>query len=242
MTDHERWEDAAGSYVLGALTDDEHGGYEAHLKACPICRAEVDELRVAAEALPVSPLPMSPSPALKLRIMAEVEREAELLASAGQPDRAAAPAPREKRRWFGSGFAFPRAAMGALACVMLLIGLGVGGLVFGGSSGNSRTVAFNTTPALAQTSAQLDVSGNGATLVANNLPTPPAGKTYMVWLSRPGHAPEPTSALFTPRRDGSATASVTGDLEGVDAVLVNVEPVGGSTTPTSDVLMTAKLS
>ena len=83
---------------------------------------------------------------------------------------------------------------------------------------------------------------DGATLVANGLPPAPAGKTYMVWLSRPGHAPEPTSALFTPRRDGSATASVTGDLKDVDAVLVNVEPVGGSTTPTSDVLLTAKLS
>jgi anti-sigma-K factor RskA len=239
MTDHERWEDAAGSYVLGALTDDERSAYEAHLRTCPACRAEVDELRVAAEALPVSPPPMLPSPALKLRIMAEVEREAALLASAGQPDRAAAPAKRSKRRWFAGGFALPRAAMGALACVLLLIGLGVGGLVFGGGDG-SRTVPFHST--LRQASAQLDVSDNGATLVANGLPPAPAGKTYMVWLSRPGHAPEPTSALFTPRRDGSATASVTGDLKGVDAVLVNVEPVGGSTTPTSDVLMTAKLS
>jgi anti-sigma-K factor RskA len=235
MTDHERWADAAGSYVLGALPEDEHAGYEAHLKTCPSCRAEVDELRVAAEALPVSPPPVLPPPALKLRIMAEIEREAALLASAGQPERAAAPAKREKRRWV----AFPRAAMGALACVMLVIGLGIGALVFGGSD-NSRTVPFETT--LAQTTAQLDVSDNGATLVANNLPPAPAGKTYMVWLSRPGHAPEPTSALFTPRSDGSATASVTGDLKGVDAVLVNVEPVGGSTTPTSDVLLTAKLS
>jgi anti-sigma-K factor RskA len=239
MTDHERWEDAAGSYVLGALTDEERGAYEAHQKTCPTCRAEVDELRVAAEALPVSPPPMLPSPALKARIMAEVEREAALLASAGQPDRAPAPAPpREKRRWLG-GVAFPRAALGALACVLVLVGLGVGALVFGGSSG-ARTIPFQST--MRQASAQLEVSDNGATLVANGLPAPPSGKTYMVWLARPGDAPEPTSALFTPRRDGSATASVTGDLKGVDAVLVNVEPVGGSTTPTSDVLMTAKLS
>ena len=239
MTDHERWQDAAGSYVLGALTENELSGYEAHLKTCQTCRAEVEELRAVAEALPVSPPPMLPSPALKLRIMAEVEREAALLASARQPDRAAAPPAREKRRWFAGGFPFPRAALGALACVMVLIGLGAGALLFGSSSG-ARTIPFQST--LPRASAQLDVSDAGATLVANGLPIPPAGRTYMVWLARPGHAPEPTSALFTPRRDGSATASVTGDLEGVDAVLVNVEPVGGSTTPTSDVLMTAKLS
>jgi anti-sigma-K factor RskA len=238
--DHERWEDAAGSYVLGALPDDERSDYEAHLKTCPTCRAEVEELRVAAEALPVSPPPVLPSPALKLRIMAEIEREAALLASAGQPDRAAAPAKREKRRWLSGGVRFPRAALGALACVMLLIGVGAGALVFGGGGDAGRTVPFEST--LQQASAQLDISDDGATLVANGLPLPPAGKTYMVWLARPGRPPEPTSALFTPRNDGSATASVTGDLEDVDAVLVNVEPVGGSTTPTSDVLLTAKLS
>jgi anti-sigma-K factor RskA len=237
MSGHERWADAAGAYVLNALTDDEKRDYEAHLSTCPECRAEVNELRFAAEALPVSPPPMLPPPALKARIMAEVEREAALLASAGTPDR---PAAKRRRRFsFGAGaLALPRPAVGALACLLLAAGVAFGALVFNGSG--ARTIEFQST--IQRASAELEVSKDGATLVANDLPPVPAGKTYMVWLSRPGRAPEPTSALFTPRRDGSATASVTGDLEGVDAVLVNVEPVGGSTTPTSDVLLTAKLS
>ncbi len=78
--------------------------------------------------------------------------------------------------------------------------------------------------------------------MADNLPQPDPGKVYMVWIQRPGHAPEPTSALFTPRRDGSATASVTGDLDGVETVLVNTEPLGGSTTPTSQPVLVADLS
>ena len=240
MTDHERWEDAAGSYVLNALTDEERIGYEAHLATCAECRAEVAELRMAADALPVSPPPMLPPPALKARIMAEVEREAALLASAGKPDRAYAPEPkREKRRWFGGGsLALPRPVLGVLACALVAAGIAFGALVFNGSAG--RTIDFQST--LPQASAQLEVNGDTATVVANGLPTPPAGKTYMVWLTRPGHAPEPTSALFTPRRDGSATASVTGDLDGVESVLVNTEPVGGSTTPTSTPFLTAKLS
>ncbi len=240
MTDHERWEDAAGSYVLNALTDEERSGYEAHLATCAECRAEVAELRMAADALPVSPPPMLPPPALKARIMAEVEREAALLASAGKPDRAYAPEPkREKRRWFGGGsLALPRPVLGVLACALVAAGIAFGALVFNGSAG--RTIDFQST--LPQASAQLEVNGDTATVVANGLPTPPAGKTYMVWLTRPGHAPEPTSALFTPRRDGSATASVTGDLDGVESVLVNTEPVGGSTTPTSTPFLTAKLS
>jgi anti-sigma-K factor RskA len=234
--DHEQWEDAAGTYVLRALPDDERIGFEVHLEACPACRAEVTELRVAVEALPVSPPPMLPSPALKARIMAEVEREAALLASAGQPTRTA-PAARKRRSW---GLRLPMPAL-ALACAALIIGLGAGAVLFGGRS-DSRTIPFKAAPSLQQAKAELELGDNGAIIVANGLPPTPDGKVYMVWIQRPGHAPEPTSALFTPRRDGSATASVTGDMKGVENVIVNTEPVGGSTTPTSDPLLTATLT
>ena len=149
--DHLRWEHAAGSYVLDAMPDDERAGYEAHLETCPDCRAEVEELRVAAEALPVSPPPMLPPPALKARIMAEVEREAALLASAGEPERAA---PRERRSW---RLRWPLGAVAALACATLLAGLGLGGLLFGGGG---QTYEFEST--LPQASAELEVSDDGA--------------------------------------------------------------------------------
>ena len=238
--DHDRWEDAAGTYVLDAMEDAERAGYTAHLETCEECRAEVAELRVAVEALPVSPPPMLPPPALKARIMAEVEREAQLLASAGQPSRRETePAKRGRRSW-RHRFSLP--AVAAFACVALIVGLVAGGVLFGDSSGSSRTIAFKTDPSIAPASAELELSDDNAIVVANGLPPAPAGKTYMVWLQRPGHAPEPTSALFTPRRDGSATASVTGDLKDVESVLINTEPVGGSTTPTSTPFMTATLS
>jgi anti-sigma-K factor RskA len=239
MTDHERWEDAAGSYVLNALTDDERVQYEAHLATCPECRAEVGELRIAAEALPVSPPPMVPPPALKARIMAEVEREAALLASAGKPDRVAAPPKRERRRWFGGGaIALPRPALGVLACALVAAGIAFGALVFNGSA--ARTIPFQST--LQHASAELEVSGDGATLTANGLPPVDPGKTYMVWIQRKDGAVEPTSAFFTPGRDGSATASMPGDMKDVKAVLVNTEPVGGSRAPTSKPVLTAKLA
>jgi anti-sigma-K factor RskA len=239
MTDHERWEDAAGGYVLHALTDEERRGYEAHLETCPECRAEVSELRVAAEALPVSPPPMVPPPALKARIMAEVEREAALLASAGKPDRAAAPARSKRRRWFGGGaIALGRPALGVLACALVAAGIAFGAFVFGGSG--ARTIPFQST--IQQASAELELSDDGATLTANGLPPAEAGKTYMVWVQRKDGAVQPTSAFFTPGRDGSATASMPGDMKDVKAVLVNTEPVGGSRAPTSKPVLTASLS
>lgn len=229
--DHERWADTAGVYVLGALPEDEHAAYEEHLATCATCRAEADELRVAAQALPLSAPPMLPPPSLKARIMAEVEREAELLASAGGAPKATPK--REQRRWLR----LPLPAL-ALACAALIAGVVVGGVLFGGD--DRRTIDMQST--LPNASAELELNEDGAILVANNLPTPPEGKVYMVWIQKPGRAPEPTSALFTPRRDGSATASVTGDLDDVETVLVNTEPLGGSTTPTSEPFLVAGLS
>jgi anti-sigma-K factor RskA len=74
--DHARWADAAGAYLLGALPPGERAGFESHVEDCPVCRRDVDDLQVAAEALPEPVPPADPPPALKARIMAIVEAEA----------------------------------------------------------------------------------------------------------------------------------------------------------------------
>ena len=230
MSEHERFADTAGAYVLGALPDDERTAYVAHLQTCAACQAEVEELQVAVHALPMAAPAMKPPPALKARIMAEVEREAALLASASEPRRE----PKPKRRW---RFSWPMGAV-ALACVALVLGLGVGAALFGSGS---RVVPFEPNPSMQQASAELEIDGDKAVLVANGLPAPPEGQVYMVWLVGPDGKPKPTSALFKPRGDGSATASVTG-LGDAEAVVVNTEASPDVTTPTSPVVMTATLS
>jgi len=233
MSDHVHWEDAAGAYVLGALPDEERRGFEAHLATCEACRAEVDELGGAADVLPVSAPAMAPPPELKARIMAEVNREAELLAAAGSgADRPAKPR-RERRRWFGFQSI-------ALACTTLLAGIGVGAAVFAGSGATTLSVA--SSGAAAKAVAEVDVSGDKAVLVAHNMPGPGQGKTWQVWLKRPGEAPQPTSALFTPLSDGSATATVTGELKDGDQILVTAEPEGGSPMPTSNPVLAAQMT
>jgi hypothetical protein len=234
MNEHERLGDAAGAYVLGALPEDERAAYAAHLETCQTCQAEVDELRGAAEALPLSAPAMRPPDALKARIMAEVEREAALLASASGPRSE----PRAKRSWWR--LSWPSGAVAALACAALLVGIGAGALLFGSAGG--RTIQFDPDPTMQSVSAELEIDGDTAVLVADGLPAPPAGQVYMVWIKRPGEeAPEPTSALFTPRADGSATASVTG-VEGAEAVLINTEAAPGPDAPTTPAVMTATLT
>ncbi len=73
----------------------------------------------------------------------------------------------------------------------------------------------------------LEVDGDKATLVAENLPAPPEGRVYEVWLMPKGGAtPQPTDVLFMPRSDGSAMAAIPGSVDDVDQVLITDEPHG----------------
>jgi anti-sigma-K factor RskA len=238
MSGHDAWADSVGAYLLGALPPDELDAFEAHLRDCPQCRSDVEELRVAADALPVSVAPVAPPPALKDRIMAVVESEAELLAAAGRradvPEPSPKP-PRRPRRGFGGWLLRPGVALACAA--VLLVGGGVAGIVLSGGD-DARTVVASATDPRAEV--KLEIHDDGATLVARDMPPPPQGRIYQVWLKRPGSDPEPTSVLWSTRADGSAEVAVPGSLEGVEAVLVTDEPEGGSDVPSKAPVITAE--
>jgi anti-sigma-K factor RskA len=233
---HDRWADSAGAYVLGAMSPDERAQFETHLATCPACRAEVDDLRPAAEALPMASPPVLPPRALKDRIMAEVEREADLLTSAGPAaDRATAPQPRPRRRglsWLTGWRLAPVAAVLIVAAVLAISSLTGGG-----------TTTYTAKVQASGASAELEVSDDRATLVMTDFPAPPEGKIYEVWLMPKGSTtPEPTSVLFKPNADGSVEAKIPGSMADVHQVLVTAEPPSGSATPTSEPVLSATLT
>jgi anti-sigma-K factor RskA len=236
---HEHWRDATGAYVLGALDETERAAFEEHLAGCPACRDEVDQLLPAVEALPISVDPVAPTPALRARIMAEVEREGSLLAAAGpEADRPGGWARDSARRF---SWRIPRLVPVAVAAALLMVGIAIG---VGASALNGepeRTVVADVSGAPGAT-VQLELDGDEGMLMARGLPAPPSGRIYQVWLKRDGHAPAPTAALFVPSRDGAAMASVPGSLDDVDQVMVTDEPDGGSPQPTGHLMAVAKLS
>ena len=239
---HEHWHDATGAYVLGALDEVERAAFEEHLSGCPACREEVELLLPAAQALPVSVDPVDPPPALKARIMAEVEREASLLAAAGpEADRPGGWDRRPERRRRRFPLRIPRLVPAAVAAALLVVGIaiGVGANALRGEP--ERTIAAKVSGAPGA-SLEVELSGHEGRLMGRGLPAPPSGRVYQVWLKRDGHAPEPTAALFVPSRDGAATASVPGSMDGVDQVMITDEPDGGSPQPTGDLLAVADMS
>jgi len=231
--DHGRWEDFAGAYVLGAMAVGEREAFEEHLTTCAACRAEVEELMPAAEALPMASPLMVPPPELKDRIMAEVEREATLLGAAGagadRPERVG-----RERRGLGwlSGW-----RLAPVAAALLIAGVLVGTAL---SGPESRVVTADLE--VPGASAEIHVEGDSAMLVAENLPAPPEGRVYEVWLMPEGSdTPEPTDVLFEPRGDGSAMAAIP-HMEGMRQILVTDEPRGGGDEPSGELLLAAELS
>ena len=237
--DHERWADAVGSYLLEALPEDERRGFEAHLAGCAVCRRDVDELGVAADALPMSVTPLAPSPALKQRIMDVVHSEAELLAAADRPQ-AAGPAPRTRRRWRLPGTLMLRPGLAAACAAVLLVLGGVGGALLAGGEGVATSDAAVDQAQAPGGEVELQVGDGESRLVARNFPPPPRGRVYQVWLKRPGADPEPTSVLWSVRSDGTAEVAVPGPLDDVEAVLVTDEPNGGSGQPSRQPVITAQ--
>jgi anti-sigma-K factor RskA len=85
----------------------------------------------------------------------------------------------------------------------------------------------------------VEIGDDRGVLVAENLPSTPEGEVYETWLMR-GGVPEP-AGLFQPKNEGDAATPIEGSLEDADAVAVTVEPSGGSSAPTSEILLTATL-
>jgi anti-sigma-K factor RskA len=241
MTGCEHRETAA-AYVLGALPEDEHERFVAHLTGCDDCRESVAALQVAADALPLAAVQIGPPPELKDRIMSVIRTEAELLgaAEARGDAPAAEPAPPRRRWWRRPALALRPLPAAAAAAVLIAVGV-VGGVVLSGGD-NARTVQGTVLVASApKASAALELSDKASKLTVSGMPPPPSGKVYQVWLKRPAQDPTPTTALFRVDAKGRADVEIQrGRLKGIEQVLVTAEPDGGSMTPTSNPVIAAR--
>ncbi len=213
----------AAPYVLGALEDAEP--YREHLSACASCRAEVAELQLAANLLPGAVAPAVASEALRERVLATVRSEAQLLQAAGHE---ADVPPRRASRLRSRRLSLLAAGVAFAAGVAVLVAI-----ISVGSSTRERVTSAVMAPVARGARASLRQRNGRGELVVADMPQPPQGKIYEIWLSRGTGAPQPTDALFGVTRAGSGSVGVPSSLHGVKEVLVTSEPLAGSSHPTS---------
>ncbi len=224
-----------GTFVLHAMEADEAADFTRHLQACAECRAEVEQLQMVVDTLPVAAPQLAPPPELRDRIMREVRVEAELLRAAGpEADRVPERAPR--RGWRELVTLRPSVAA-ALSAALIAVGVGGGAIVMNDGAPSSRSVVADVTaPGAAAT---LSVKGSRGTLHVAKMPSPPAGSVYQVWFIKDGKKPIPTHTLFNVRGDGNANVEIDESVDGVKQVLVTAEPSGGSMQPSSAPIISA---
>lgn len=235
---HECGTDVA-AYALGALDAHEVGGFERHLERCAVCRDELAAFRGVVDQLPMSAPVIAAPPDLKRRVMAMVDDDVRAGADAGSERRDRRAAGRRRISWPWPAIASPRLGLALAATVAVIV---VAGAVTLGGSGGPRVRVITAQMVGGSGHATLRVTGDRGELIVDHMPAPPAGHIYEVWLARAGHAPSPTTALFSVTSRGSGDVAVPGSLKGVHEVMVTAEPAGGSRVPTHAPVLEALLT
>jgi anti-sigma-K factor RskA len=220
----------AAAYVLGSLEQDEAEAFRRHLASCVVCRDELSAFQQAVELLPMA-APQYPLPrGLRRRVLREFRAERRVTPTAAGRRRAA-------RSLLGIPIRRPALVLGVLLCAALAT---VGGLELASGSSGVRIIQASVTGSAGR--AELRLSRGGAELIVSNLPAPPLGHVYEVWLTHGQRAPSPTNVLFSVTSTGSGDVGVPGDLRGVSEILVTPEPAGGSRAPTHEPVIVARLT
>lgn len=238
--DHERFDELKDAFVLGALPEDERREFVEYLAAHPERQAEIDELDAVAGLLALSPQQQEPSPELRRSIMEAVEAEAE------RPR----PQPGSGLAWFREFLGIRNLALGAAA--LLVVGLFSWNVLLQSQMQDlqeqaqspqpprdSRVVELEGTGPARQAKAEVMILGEDrAVLMAEDMPAVPEDKTCQIWVIE-DDVPKPDN-LFEPGEDPVAVV-IENRVSGADAIAVSLEPEGGSTEPTTDPMLVARL-
>ncbi len=234
----ERFDDLKEAYALGALSEQERREVEDYLRHQPELGAEVDDLESVANLLALAPQEHEPSPKLRRDLLRRISSSSDVT-----------PALDPSARQTGLGRLFGPGGLAA-AAALALVTLGMfawnaslqeeNQTLQGELEGQQKSYALQSTGEAQEVRGEVvRLPDERVVLVAEDLPSPPEGETYQAWIMRED-VPEP-AGLFEPNDTGAAAAPIEGSIEGADAVAVTVEPSGGSSSPTSDPLMTANV-
>jgi anti-sigma-K factor RskA len=234
----ERFDDLKGAYALGALSEEERREVEDYLGEHPELGAEVDDLESVANLLALAPQEHEPSPKLRRDLLRRISSSSDVTPALD-------PSARQNGlgRLFGPGGLAAAAALALVAIGMFAWNASLqeeNQTLQGELEGQQKSYALQSTGEAQEVRGEVVRLGyERVVLVAEDLPSPPEGETYQAWIMRED-VPEP-AGLFEPNDTGAAAAPIEGSIEGADAVAVTVEPSGGSSSPTSDPLMTANV-
>lgn len=227
-----------GAYAVDAVDDVERAAFERHLAACPDCQLELSGLREAAAML-ASVEQIAPPARLREQVLAGIGAIRPL-----PPRVAPEPEVQPGRRRFRP------ATLVAAAAAVIVLGFGAPVVWQQVTQDDTSQQTPSATPLERVRSAgdaeeyTQDLDGievtvvrsrslNEAVLVADDMPPPPEGRVYELWLDHEGVGMVPAGLM-----EGDESQVVfKGDPATALGAGITVEPEGGSEKPTSDPMM-----
>ncbi|MEA2645007.1 MAG: hypothetical protein QOE92_90 [Chloroflexota bacterium] len=232
MSVHDDVDQLLAGYALGAVTDEEAAAVTRHLPDCEACTENLAYMAEVAGALPLATAEVTPPAGMRERVLANAREGARAPIGMSGGTRTVGRMPRRL------GWAYPFAAAAALLVVV------------GGWSLSLQDQLNRTNAELGRIQAQ-DHHGNLVAAQGASVGTisylaqdrvalvslravaaPPAGRTYELWVIDSTGRPEP-AGLFLPEPDGTKVLVVNRAMSPGDRVAVTVEPLGGSSQPTT---------
>jgi anti-sigma-K factor RskA len=253
-TEDDLYEELLPLYALGALTKDEQAQVEAYVARNPAAKRRLDEFSQTADALAFAVPPVAPAPRVKQALMARVAKDA----------RRREPEPSPSVFSLLGGLLTRLSPVLAVASFAAVIAAGAWGLSLNNQIASLRTetqalqtqlatqrdlVAELASPAqmviaISGTENQPGAHGHlvthddgTAVLVVSGLNNLDPARVYQLWMIR-GDTPI-SAGLFEVGADGVGILKVAmlDTAATFNAVGISVEPAGGSSTPTGDIVM-----
>lgn len=231
--DHERWQDDLAAYVLGALEPDEARQFEQHMDGCERCQAGLRWLMPAVNALPESVEQRQPPPSLRTKVIGEARRDAAERSQSWLHRLGAV------LRGSGRGPVALRPALGMLAVLLVVAFAGYAISSGGSEDGDGGSVVVSGEPPGVVAKVVREEGESEGTLHLSNVEPLHGERVLEAWVQRDGEV-APVRALFAPDHEGNATTALP-NMDGVEAVMVTIEPAGGSERPTSDPIATVAM-
>jgi anti-sigma-K factor RskA len=242
---HSQLSDQAGLYVLGALTPAEREAFEAHQAVCAECTAEVHALTPVVGALAQVAPAADPSPDVRRKLLTQVThfRDTRSL----QQSWLAAAASIALALGLGAYAAQLRGRVSTLETRLRETTVRAEASARRTAFEAQSTVAVLVAPDLAR----IDLAGQpaapraaarafwsrsrGLVFTASDLPAPPPGRTYQLWVLTARPAPI-SAGVMKPDANGRVNAifDTPVDLPTPVAMAVTLEPEGGVPAPTGD--------
>ena len=252
-------------YALGHSSAEISAAMDEHLAACPVCRHELAALEATWSALPMALPPSPPSADLFDRIVAKIDAGA-----APRPALVAAPRASQSllshRQRVASYVLAASILIGLTAGYLVMLAMPRGDAAAIASveqlaqrlgdlqrreadrllqSERVRVVSLHRpeTPTASQAFVVWDLAARQWHFYASDLPAPPAGSVYQLWVATTDGTllPGPTFSV-----NDAGLGSVVGDFPTLitgDAAkaVVTIEPTGGSKSPSGETVLEAAL-